>query len=64
MFIVDDLVSWLVGRLADAGYQKLNTRLRGSDQERALKRAVAAAVQTTVDEISLADQEQAVWTIT
>jgi hypothetical protein len=59
VFIVDDLVSWLVGRLADAGYEKLKTRLRGSDQERALKRAVTVAVQTTVDEISPGDQDRA-----
>ena len=59
MFIVDDLVSWLIGRLADAGDQRLSTRVRGSDQERALKRAAAAAVQATADEISPSDQNQA-----
>ena len=37
VFIVDDLVSWLIGRLADAGYQRLATRVFGSDQARALK---------------------------
>jgi hypothetical protein len=45
VFVVDDLVSWLVGRLADAGYQKVSTRLRGSEQDRALKQAVMGAVQ-------------------
>jgi hypothetical protein len=48
VFVVDDLVGWLVGRVADAGYQKLTTRLHGSDQPRALKQAVTAAVQGTV----------------
>ena len=43
-------MGWLIGRLADAGYQKVITRLPGGDQERALK---------TVDEISPASQEQA-----
>lgn len=51
MFVVDDLVGWLIGRLADAGYQKLATLVFGSDQARALKKAVTAAVQATVDEI-------------
>jgi hypothetical protein len=32
VFVVDDLVSWLIGRLADAGYQKLNTRLHGGER--------------------------------
>ena len=59
MFIVDDLVSWLIGRLADAGYQRLSTRVRGSDQERVLKRAAGAAVQATADEISPSDQNKA-----
>ena len=51
MFVVDDLVNWLVERLADAGYQKLKTLVGGSDQARALKKAVRAAVQATVGEI-------------
>jgi hypothetical protein len=53
VFVVDDLVGWLVGRVADAGYQKLTTWLRGSDQARALKQAVTAAVQGTVGELGL-----------
>jgi hypothetical protein len=59
VFVVDDLLGWLVGRLADAGYQKLTTLLRGSDQARALKEAVTAAVQATVREIGLSDREGA-----
>jgi glycine cleavage system regulatory protein/spore maturation protein SpmB len=59
MFVVDDLVGWLIGRLADAGYQKLSTRLRGSDQARALKEAVTAAVEATVGEIGPSDGEKA-----
>ena len=58
MFVVDDLVGWLVGRLADAGYQKLATLLRGSDQARALKQAVTAAVQATVSELDPFDGEE------
>ena len=36
VFVVDDLVNWLVERLADAGYQELKTLVGGSDQARAL----------------------------
>ena len=60
VFVADDLVGWLIGQLADAGYQQLITRLRGSDQERALKPAVTAAVTATADEVSPASQRQAV----
>jgi hypothetical protein len=59
VFVVDDLVGWLIGRLADAGYKKLTTLLRGSDQARALKQAVTAAVQATVGEIGPSDGEEA-----
>jgi uncharacterized protein YidB (DUF937 family) len=59
VLVVDDLVGWLIGRLADAGYKKLTTLVRGSEQERALKQAVTAAVQATAGEISPSDKEQA-----
>jgi hypothetical protein len=35
MFVVDDILGWLIGRLADVGYRKLVTQVRGSEQERA-----------------------------
>jgi len=59
VFVVDDLVGWVVGRLADAGYQRLVMRVRGSDQEHALKEVVTAAVQATVSEIGPSDGEEA-----
>ena len=59
MFVVDDLVGWLIGQLANAGYKKLTTLLRGSDQARALKQAVTAAVQVTVGEIGPSDGVEA-----
>ena len=59
MLVVDDLVGWLVGRLADAGYQKVSTRLRGSEQDRVLSQAVAVAVQAVVGEISPSDEQRA-----
>jgi hypothetical protein len=59
VFVVDDLVGWLIGRLADAGYRKLITLVRGSDQARALRQAVMAAVEATVGEIGLSRGEEA-----
>jgi hypothetical protein len=59
VFVIDDLVAWLTGRPADVGYKRLSTLLRGSDQARALKEAVTAAVQVTVDEIGPSDREEA-----
>jgi hypothetical protein len=58
-FVVDDLVGWLITRLADAGYQKLSILLRGTDKARALKQAVTAAVQATVGELGPPDREEA-----
>jgi hypothetical protein len=59
VFVVDDLAGWLIGRLADAGYLKLITLMRGSDQARALKPAVTAAVQATVAQIGPPGGEEA-----
>lgn len=42
-FVVDDLVGWLVGLLAEAGRKKLTALVLGSEQERALGRAATAA---------------------
>jgi Tetratricopeptide repeat len=47
VFVADDLVAWLVGLLADAGRKKLTTLVLGSDQERALRQAAAAAIEST-----------------
>ena len=46
-FVVDDLGGWLVGLLADAGRKKLTALVLGSEQERALRRAATAAIQST-----------------
>jgi hypothetical protein len=51
-FVVDDLVAWLVGLLADAGRKMLTALVLGSDQERALRSAVEAAVETTVAQLA------------
>ena len=45
VFVADDLGAWLVGLLADAGRKKLTALVLGSDQERALGKAAADAVQ-------------------
>jgi hypothetical protein len=50
VFVADDLAAWLVGLLADAGRRRLITWTFGSDQKRALKQAVAAAVDRSVAE--------------
>ena len=59
MFVADDLGAWLVGLLADAGRKKLTALLLGSDQERALRQAAAAAIQDTAEEMSPSGGEQA-----
>ena len=55
MFVVDDLLGWLVGLVADAGRKKLVTRVLGSDQERALRPAVEAAVAATAAQLAPSD---------
>jgi hypothetical protein len=59
VFVADDLASWLIGLLADAGRRKLTTLILGSDQERALRSAAAAAVRLTAGELCHGDPEQA-----
>ena len=52
MFVVDDLLAWMVGLVADAGRKKLVTLVLGSDQERALRSAVKAAVESTAAQVA------------
>ncbi len=52
VFVADDLGAWLVGLLADAGRKKLIALVLGSDQERALRKAAAAAVQEAAADMS------------
>ena len=52
MFVVDDLVGWLVGLLADADRKKLTALVLGTDQERALRPAVEAAVEATAAQLA------------
>jgi hypothetical protein len=51
VFVADDLAAWLIGLLADAGRKKLTTLVLGSDQERALRQAAAAAIESTAAEL-------------
>ena len=60
VFVADDLMAWLVGKLADAGSKRLVTWAFGSDQERELRRAATAAVQRTADELRPEGGERAV----
>ena len=57
MFVVDDLLAWLVGLVADAGRKKLVTLVLGSDQERALRKVAEAAVELTAVELAPASGE-------
>jgi hypothetical protein len=58
-FIVDDLVAWLVGLLADAGRKKLTALVLGSDQEGALRQATTAAIEATAAQLAPAGGERA-----
>jgi hypothetical protein len=51
VFVADDLAAWLIGGLADAGRKKLTRLVLGSDQEGALQRATAAAIESTAAEL-------------
>jgi hypothetical protein len=59
VFIADDLATWVIGLAADAGRRKLTSLLLGSEKERALSSAAAAAVQRTAEELHPGDVEQA-----
>jgi Tetratricopeptide repeat len=52
VFVVDDLLAWLVGLVADAGRKKLITRVLGTDQARALRPAVEAAVEAAAAQLA------------
>jgi hypothetical protein len=58
MFVADDLGAWLIGLLADAGRKKLTTLVLGSDQERALRQAAAAAIESTASELAPTSSDQ------
>jgi hypothetical protein len=59
VFVADDLAAWLIGRLADAGFQKLTTLVLGTEQQRALRQAAAAAVERTAEQLASSGDEQA-----
>lgn len=58
-FVADDLAAWLTGLLADVGRKKLTALVLGTDQERALRSAAAAAIRLTVEELRPGDQKRA-----
>ena len=57
--VADDLVAWLIGRLADAGFKKLTTLVLGTEQQRALRQAAEAAVERTAEQLAPSGGEQA-----
>ena len=58
VFVADDLVAWLIGRLADTGFKKLTTLVLGTEQQRALRQAAAAAVERTAEQLAPSGGEQ------
>jgi hypothetical protein len=59
VFVADDLGAWLVAVLADAGRRRLTQFMLGSDQDRALRQAGAAAVLLTGQEMCPESGERA-----
>lgn len=51
VFVADDLAAWLIAALADTGRKRLTKLVLGTDQERALRPAAAAAVQRTAQDL-------------
>jgi len=51
VLVADDLGGWLVGLLADAARRRLTAWMLGTEQERALRQAVAAALRRTASEV-------------
>jgi Tetratricopeptide repeat len=52
-------MAWLIGRLADAGFKKMTTLVLGTEQQRALRQAAAAAVERTAGQLAPSGGEQA-----
>ena len=59
VFVADDLMAWLMGRLADAGFKKLTTLVLGTEQQRALREVAAAAIERTAEQLAPSGGEQA-----
>jgi hypothetical protein len=59
VFVADALGGWLVGLLANAGRKKLTTLVLGTDQQRELYQAAAAAVGRAAEQLAPAGSEQA-----
>ena len=59
VLVADDLAAWLIGRLADAGLKKLTTLVLGTEQQRALREAAAAAVERTAEQLAPSGSGQA-----
>jgi Tetratricopeptide repeat len=59
VFVANALGGWLIGVLANAGRKKLTTLVLGTDQQRELYQAAAAAVGHTAEQLAPAGGEQA-----
>jgi len=58
-FVVDDLLAWLVGLLADEGRKKMTTWIFGDEQTRALRPAATEAVRLAAAELCPDDAQHA-----
>ena len=58
-FVVDDLVAWLIGLLADAGRRNLVAFVLGDEQERALRQVCMAALTATANDLRPGDPTEA-----
>jgi hypothetical protein len=57
--IADGFAAWVIAVLADAGRKKLTALVLGTEQERALDQAAAAAVQATAAHLHPGDTQRA-----
>jgi hypothetical protein len=57
-FVADDLAAWLVALLADSGRGKLTSWLAGDEQERALRQAATAAVESAAGDLCAGEKER------
>ena len=48
-FVVDDLLAWLVGLLADEGRKKMTTWIFGDEQTRALRPAASTVASSAAN---------------
>jgi tetratricopeptide (TPR) repeat protein len=56
--VVGDFVAWAVGAIAQAGLGALTTKMLGTEQDRALRKAAKVAIQATARELTQGDENR------